>query len=135
MLHQEMLLQDYMVYVTWAGGAIFGLAGLALSRLRVLIIVGIAIPLVGLPTLQAQKAALSFEVTIVESAVESAVESDKDAEVQKGIKWRTVRDFRGGTYSFKNGEVVAIARPDAGGWKGTVVINQSTKPLIIYVIP
>lgn len=127
MLAQEMFFQDYVPYAIWAGCGALVLGGLFLSRLRVLIIIGVAIPLVGLPMLSAQKLALSFEVTIVEDALDENAQSD--------IKWRTVKDFRGGTYTFRDGKVTPVTRPDAGGWKGTVIINQSTKPLIVYVVP
>ena len=122
MLNPEMFFADYMDTGLWIIGGLLIVAGIYFRGLRVLIFAGIIVPFIGLPAMNAQKSALSFFVTILEE--------DGDE-----IKWRTVADFRGGTFTFKNGKVVKITRPDAGGWKGTVVVNQSTKPLTIYVVP
>ena len=106
----------------WVIGGLLIAAGTYFRGLRILIFAGIIAPFIGLPAMDAQKSALSFFVTILE-------------EDGAGIKWRTVADFRGGSFTYKDSKIVKITRPDAGGWKGTVVVNQSAKPLTIYVVP
>ena len=122
MLVPDLSMIDYMHYGAWALGTLVVVGGFFAGSLRFFIIVaGIAVPLLGTASIDAQKKALSFDVTVLE-------ESSKD------IAWRTASDFRGGTYTFGDGTVAPITRPE-GGRRGTVVVNDTQNHLTIYVIP
>lgn len=122
MLVPEFFIIDIMHYGAWALGAIMVIGGFFAGSLRFLVIVaGIAVPILGTASIEAQKKALSFDVTVLE-------------ESQGSVTWRTIPDFRGGTYTFGNGSVTPVTRPESGR-RGTVVINETEKRLIIYVVP
>ena len=122
MLVPEFSMLDVMHYGAWALGALVVVAGFFAGSLRFFVIAaGVAVPLLGTASIEAQKKALSFDVTVVEDSGDT-------------VAWRTVSDFRGGTYTFGNGTVAPVTRPE-GGRRGTVVINETEKRLTVYVIP
>ena len=122
MLVPELSMIDYMHYGAWALGALVVGGGFYAGSMRFFVIIaGFAVPLLGTASINAQKKALSFDVTVLE-------------ETPKRIAWRTASDFRGGTYTFGDGTVTPVTRPE-GGRRGTVVVNNTRKHLTIYVVP
>ncbi len=116
MLTEDTLYLDYLSYLSWAVGAgliVYGLVG----RVRLFLILGLAVPSGMLAISASQKVTLKFDVVIVD-------ESDGE------IKWRKVRQFVGGEYTFRDGKSSRITKP-VGGPIGTVVINDSERELRI----
>ncbi|MBL6945144.1 MAG: hypothetical protein ISR47_00730 [Rhodospirillales bacterium] len=118
----EFSMLEYMPYGAWALGAIIVVGGFFAGSLRFIVIaVGLAVPFLGTASIDAQKKALSFDVTVLEEAAD-------------GVEWRTFSEYRAGTYTFRDGTVAPVSRPE-GGRRGTVVVNETTQSLILYIVP
>ena len=115
MLSEEILFLDYLTYAGWGLGFVLLLVGLLKGHLRILILIGIAVPVAALLLVTSQKIVLKFEVVIT-------TESDT------GLSWRHVNAFTGGEYVFRDGTRAPITKPE-GGPIATVVINDSDRPV------
>ncbi len=116
MLSEDLLIWDYLTYAGGAAGVgiiVFGL----LRRSSALVILGFVLPSGALALGASQTVVLKFDVVVVE---------------QPGgtMTWRTVRQFVGGEYTFRDGSRARITKP-AGGPIGTVVVNDSDRRLQI----
>lgn len=117
---EDTLYLDYLSYLSWAIGAgliVYGLVG----RIRLFLILGLAVPSGMLAISASQKVTLKFDVVIIN-------------ETGGQIEWRKVKQFVGGEYVFRDGSTMRISKP-AGGPIGTVVVNDSDRDLQIIRVP
>jgi hypothetical protein len=115
MLSEDFLFVDFLVYAGWGIGAILFLVGVFKKGLRLLIIIGIAVPGGAIVLAASEKVVLNFNVVVM-------TESDQ------GMAWQHVRSFSGGEYQFGDGTQTPITKPE-GGMIATVVINDSDRPV------
>jgi hypothetical protein len=115
MLAEDTLFLDILIYASVVLGGGLIVFGLIRRQLRILIIVGLAVPGAMLVIAVSQKIPIQFDVMIVQKPAGE-------------ITWRKESKFVGGEYEFGDGRRVRLEKP-AGGPIATVVVNDTNRRL------